>query len=116
MKVLVADKFEKSGLDGLQQLGCEVIYNPDLKDDTLKAALAESGAEVVIVRSTKVTEPMMEAGHLTLIVRAGAGYDNIDVKAASGRGIYVANCPGKNSLAVAELAFGLILSLDRRVP
>ncbi|MGE5814980.1 MAG: NAD(P)-dependent oxidoreductase [Acidobacteriota bacterium] len=116
MKVLVADKFEKSGLDGLQALGCEVIYNPDLKEDALKAVIGETGAEVVIVRSTKVTEPMMDAGHLTLIVRAGAGYDNIDVQAASGRGIYVANCPGKNSLAVAELAFGLILALDRRIP
>lgn len=116
MKVLVADKFEKSGLDGLQRLGCEVVYNPDLRDDTLKAALAETGAQVVIVRSTKVTETMMDAGRLSLIVRAGAGYDNIDVKAASGRGIYVANCPGKNSLAVAELAFGLILALDRRIP
>lgn len=116
MKVLVADKFEKSGLDGLQTLGCEVIYNPDLKEDSLKAAISESGAEVVIVRSTKVTEPMMDAGRITLVVRAGAGYDNIDVQAASARGIYVANCPGKNSLAVAELAFGLILALDRRIP
>ncbi len=116
MKVLVADKFEKSGLDGLQHLGCQVIYNPDLKEDTLKAAVAESGAGVLIVRSTKVTEPMMDAGRMSLIVRAGAGYDNIDVKAASERGIYVANCPGKNSLAVAELAFGLILALDRRIP
>jgi D-3-phosphoglycerate dehydrogenase / 2-oxoglutarate reductase len=116
MKVLVADKFEKSGLDGLQQLGCEVIYNPDLKEDSLKAAVGESAAEVLIVRSTKVTEAMMDAGHLSLIVRAGAGYDNVDVKAASARGIYVANCPGKNSLAVAELAFGLILALDRRIP
>ena len=116
MKVLVADKFEQSGLEGLHQAGCEVIFNPDLKDDTLKAALAESGAEVLVVRSTKVTEPMLDAGHLSLIVRAGAGYDNIDVQAASARGIYVANCPGKNSLAVAELAFGLILALDRRIP
>src|SRR5512132_490288 len=116
MKVLVADKFEKSGLDGLQRIGCDVIYNPDLKDDSLKAAVGESCAEVLVVRSTKVSEPMMDAGRLTLIVRAGAGYDNIDVKAASGRGIYVANCPGKNSVAVAELAFGLILALDRRIP
>jgi D-3-phosphoglycerate dehydrogenase len=116
MKVLVADKFEKSGLDGLQRIGCAVVYNPDLKEDSLKAAIAESGAEVLIVRSTKVTEPMMDSGHLTLVVRAGAGYDNVDVKAASARGIYVANCPGKNSLAVAELAFGLILALDRRIP
>jgi D-3-phosphoglycerate dehydrogenase len=116
MKVLVADKFEKSGLDGLRAAGCEVVYNPDLKDDALKAAIAETRAGVVIVRSTKVTEPMMDAGQLSLVVRAGAGYDNVDVKAASARGIYVANCPGKNSLAVAELAFGLILALDRRIP
>jgi D-3-phosphoglycerate dehydrogenase len=116
MKVLVADKFEKSGLDGLQDIGCDVIYNPDLKDDTLVKALRETGADVLVVRSTKVTEPMLEAGRLSLVVRAGAGYDNIDMKAASERGIYVANCPGKNSVAVAELAFGLILSLDRRIP
>jgi D-3-phosphoglycerate dehydrogenase len=116
MKVLVADKFEKSGLDGLRAAGCEVVYNPDLKDDALKAAIAETRAGVVIVRSTKVTEPMMDAGQLSLVVRAGAGFDNVDVKAASARGIYVANCPGKNSLAVAELAFGLILALDRRIP
>ncbi|MBI2221112.1 MAG: hydroxyacid dehydrogenase [Acidobacteria bacterium] len=116
MKVLVADKFEKSGLDGLKALGCEVVYNPDLKNDALTAAVAESKAVVVIVRSTKITAAMMDAGQISLIVRAGAGYDNVDVQAASARGIYVANCPGKNSLAVAELAFGLILALDRRIP
>jgi D-3-phosphoglycerate dehydrogenase len=116
MKVLVADKFETSGLDGLKNAGCDVVYNPDLKNDALKTAIRESAADVLIVRSTKVTEPMMDGGHMTLIVRAGAGYDNIDVPAASARGIYVANCPGKNSVAVAELAFGLILALDRRLP
>jgi len=58
---------------------------------------------------------MLEAGHLSLVIRAGAGYNTIDVEAASERGIYVANCPGKNSVAVAELAFGLILALDRRI-
>ena len=116
MKVLVADKFEKSGLDGLQDIGCEVVYNADLKEDTLVKAVRDSGADVLVVRSTKVTEPMLDAGRLSLVVRAGAGYDNIDMKAASERGIYVANCPGKNSVAVAELAFGLILALDRRIP
>ena len=54
-------------------------------------------------------------GALKLVVRAGAGYNTIDVAAASRRGIYVSNCPGKNSIAVAELAFGLILALDRRI-
>ncbi len=116
MKVLIADKFEKSGLDGLAAAGCEVIYQPDLKDETLVAALAESGAEVLVVRSTKVTAAMIAAGQLALIVRAGAGYNTIDVAAASARGIYVSNCPGKNAIAVAELAMGLILSLDRRIP
>ena len=116
MKVLVADKFEKSGLDGLKDLGVEVVYNPDLKEEALAKAIGDTGADVVVVRSTKVTEPMLDAGRLSLVVRAGAGYDNIDVKAASERGIYVANCPGKNSVAVAELAFGLIIALDRRIP
>jgi D-3-phosphoglycerate dehydrogenase / 2-oxoglutarate reductase len=116
MKVLVADKFEQSGLDGLKALGCDVIYNADLKDDALIAAIGATQANVLVVRSTKVKEVMLDAGALALIVRAGAGYDNIDVAAASERGIYVANCPGKNSIAVAELAFGLILSLDRRIP
>src|SRR5436305_13758192 len=58
---------------------------------------------------------MMDAGMLKLIVRAGAGYNTIDVAAASRRGVYVSNCPGKNSVAVAELAFALILALDRRI-
>src|SRR5689334_2949699 len=116
MKVLVADKFEKSGLNGLTDLGCEVAYQPDLKDDSLKEAIRSSGAEVLIVRSTKVTRPMLEAGQLSLVIRAGAGYNTIDVETASARGIYVANCPGKNAVAVAELAFGLILALDRRIP
>lgn len=115
MKVLVADRFEKSGLDGLKSLGCDVLYEPDLKDDALTDAIGSSGAEVLIVRSTKVTRPMLEAGRLSLVVRAGAGYNTIDVEAASARGISVANCPGKNSVAVAELAFGLILALDRRI-
>jgi D-3-phosphoglycerate dehydrogenase / 2-oxoglutarate reductase len=116
MKVLVADKFEKSGIEGLKAAGCEVIFEPDLKDATLTEALARTRADVLVVRSTQVTEPMMDAGNLALIVRAGAGYNTIDVKAASKRGIYVSNCPGKNSIAVAELAFGLMLALDRRIP
>src|SRR6266849_5254414 len=115
MHVLIADKFEQSGRDGLQAIGCEVSSQPDLKDDALVAAIAELRPDVLVVRGTKVTEPMLAAGPLKLIVRAGAGYNTIDVAAASRRGIYVSNCPGKNSIAVAELAFALILALDRRV-
>ncbi|HEY0730400.1 MAG TPA: 3-phosphoglycerate dehydrogenase family protein [Pyrinomonadaceae bacterium] len=115
MKVLVADKFEQSGRDGLEALGCEVSFQPDLKDEALVNAIAELAPDVLVVRGTKVTEPMLAAGPIKLVVRAGAGYNTIDVAAASKRGIYVSNCPGKNSIAVAELAFALILALDRRI-
>jgi D-3-phosphoglycerate dehydrogenase len=116
MKVLVADKFEESGLTGLKALGCEVIYEPKLEGETLGQKLAETGADVLVVRSTKVGAAEMEKGRgLSLIVRAGAGVNTIDLAAASRQAIAVSNCPGKNSIAVAELAWGLILALDRRI-
>ena len=116
MKVLVADKFEKSGLDGLTRLGVELDYQPDLSADSLQSALTEGGADVLVVRGTKVSESMIEGANLALIVRAGAGYNTIDVAAASARGVRVSNCPGKNSQAVAELAFGLMIACDRHIP
>jgi len=115
MRVLIADKFEQSGRDGLQALGCEVSFQPDLKDDALVEAIRQQTPDILVVRGTKVTEPMLAAGPIKLVVRAGAGFNTIDVAAASRRGIYVSNCPGKNSIAVAELAFALILALDRRI-
>jgi len=115
MRILIADKFEQSGRDGLQALGCDVSYQPDLKDESLIAAISSDKPDVLVVRGTKITEPMLDAGPVKLVVRAGAGYNTIDVAAASKRGIYVSNCPGKNSIAVAELAFALILALDRRI-
>src|SRR5437660_5095171 len=115
MKVLLADKCAQSGRDRLESIGCEISFQPDLKDEALVAAISHEQPDVLIVRGTKVTEPMLAAGPLKLIVRAGAGYNTIDVAAASRRGIYVSNCPGKNSIAVAELAFALILALDRRI-
>src|SRR4029450_5532729 len=116
MIVLVADQFEQSGIDGLRAAGCEVFYDAKLADETLVEALRQTRADVLVVRSTKVTAAMMDVGPLALIVRAGAGYNTIDVAAASTRGIYVSNCPGKNAIAVAELAFGLMLAIDRRLP
>jgi D-3-phosphoglycerate dehydrogenase len=115
MRVLIADKFEQSGQDGLRAIGCDVSFQPDLKDDALVEAIRQTAPDVLVVRGTKVTEPMLAAGQIKLVVRAGAGYNTIDVAAASRRGIYVSNCPGKNSIAVAELAFALILALDRRI-
>lgn len=115
MKVLIADKFEQSGQDGLKEAGCEVVYQPDVKDEALVQAIAEHQPDALVVRSTKVNDLMLDAGALKLVVRAGAGYNTIDVEAASRRGVYVSNCPGKNSTAVAELAFALMLALDRRI-
>jgi D-3-phosphoglycerate dehydrogenase len=116
MKVLIADKFPEAGRATVSRAGVEVVYDPDLNDATLAAAVRSTGAEILVVRGTKVTAATLGAGRLSLVVRAGAGYDTIDVSAASARGIYVSNCPGKNSVAVAELTFALMLALDRRIP
>lgn len=115
MTVLIADAFEQSGIDSLKAAGCEVVFQPELKGDALRDAVAHTQADVLVVRGTAVTADMCDAGSLSLIVRAGAGYNTIDVTAASRRGIYVSNCPGKNAIAVAELTLGLIIALDRRI-
>lgn len=117
MRVLVADKFEETGLEGLRSLGCEVYYEPKLEGESLGWRLRDTGADVLVVRSTRVTAAEMEQGRsLSLVVRAGAGVNTIDLEAASARAVAVSNCPGKNAVAVAELAWGLVLALDRRIP
>ena len=117
MKVLVADKFEKVGIDGLKELGCTVVSKPDVKADALPALIREVDPHILIVRGKKVTADALKAGTaLTLVIRAGAGLDTIDVATASSQGVFVSNCPGKNSIAVAELVLGLLLSCDRRIP
>lgn len=115
MKVLVADKLHPRVVDLLSNLCDSCVYEPGLKADDLPTAAAD--ADALIVRSTKVTAETMEAAkRLSLIVRAGAGVNTIDLKSASKRGVSVCNCPGKNAVAVAELAIGLMLSWDRRIP
>jgi D-3-phosphoglycerate dehydrogenase len=114
MRLLIADKMDLAALEELRVLGVVIESRPELTKETLPGAL--DGIGILVVRSTEVTSKAIEAGrHLNLIVRAGAGVNTIDVAAASARGIYVANCPGKNAVAVAELAMGLILALDRRL-
>ena len=116
-RVLIADKFEKVGVDGLKDLGCEVIQKADVTAEDLGALVREVDPQILVVRSKKVSEAAMKAGpRLSLVIRAGAGIDTIDVAAASRLGIFVSNCPGKNSIAVAELVMGLLLSCDRRIP
>src|SRR5919106_523444 len=117
MKVLIADKFEKVGIDGLNELGCTVVSRPELTAEALPAAVKEVDPHILIVRSTRGNADTLNAGtSLTLGIRVGAGIDTIDVAAASSRGIFVSNCPGKNSIAVAEVVMGLVLACDRRIP
>lgn len=114
MNVLVADSLSDACLEQIKTLGCKVTYKPDLKADDLPARIADQG--ILIVRSTQVLPVTIENSNaLQMIIRAGAGVNNIAVDTASARGIFVTNCPGKNATAVAELALGLILALDRRI-
>lgn len=112
MKVFIADKLPQEAVDELKGLGFNVENKPGTTSEDLSEGLKEANA--LIVRSTKVSEECIKnSPELSLIVRAGAGVNNINIEAASEMGIYVANCPGKNAIAVAELTMGLILATDR---
>jgi len=114
MRLLIADKLDVQWLEELRMLGVDLHSRPDLTKDQLAASL--DGVGILVVRSTEVTrEALAAAPHLNLIVRAGHSVGNIDVEAASERGVYVANCPGRNAAAVAELTMALMLALDRRL-
>lgn len=115
MKILIADKFPEQYVKKLEDAGLDVIYNPKLGEADLPGAIKD--IDCLVVRSTVVNSQTIEtANNLNLIVRAGAGVNNIDIPAANKKGIYVSNCPGKNSIAVAELTMGLMIALDRRIP
>jgi len=113
MKILVVDKLSDAVNAQLEKLGGHVICK-SVPAEALPQNLTD--IEILIVRSTKVTaEAIQSAPLLSLIIRAGAGVNTIDLDAASSRGIHVANCPGKNTDAVAELAIGLLIAADRRI-
>ncbi len=117
MIVFVADKLPDWFAEKIQSMGAKPVVSTGLQGAELASALAQADADVLIVRSTKVTAEVINAAPaLSLIIRAGAGVDNIDTDHAAARGIYVSNCPGTNSAAVAELAMGLMLAVDRRIP
>jgi D-3-phosphoglycerate dehydrogenase / 2-oxoglutarate reductase len=115
VQVLIADKFPDLYIDQLKEMDLDVIYSPKLGENDLPEAAKE--VDILVVRSTNVIAETINASkNLNLIIRAGAGVNNINIPAANQKGIYVANCPGMNSVAVAELAIGLMISLDRRIP
>lgn len=117
MKVLLNDGLEKEGLKIFQEVGIET----DTKKRDLAALVAEIGQfDALVVRSaTKVTREVLEAGakgKLKIVGRAGVGYDNVDVAAASENGIVVKSAPYGSTNAVAELTIGLMLSISRNTP
>jgi D-3-phosphoglycerate dehydrogenase len=114
MKVFIADKVSNSMIQKLEAIGAQVTVNAEISEAELAGVIGDS--EVLIVRSKKVNAATINAAtHLSLIVRAGAGVNTIDLDAANERGIHVTNCPGKNKDAVAELAIGLLIACDRRI-
>jgi D-3-phosphoglycerate dehydrogenase len=115
VQVLIADKFPDLYINQLKEMDLDVIYSPKLGENDLPEKAKD--VDILVVRSTNVTAETIKASqNLNLIIRAGAGVNNINIPAANQKGIYVANCPGMNSVAVAELAIGLMISLDRRIP
>lgn len=115
MKVLIADKFPDNHVQTLKDAGFEIIYEPKAGENDIPNIVKD--ADFIVVRSTNVNAAAINAGtNLKIVIRAGSGYNNIDVSAATAKGVSVSNTPGKNSIAVAELAMGLIISLDRKIP
>jgi len=116
MRILFADPCHPRAVAKLHANGFECIEKPQVKAGDLGPLLAGGEFDVLVVRSTLVTAEAIAASRsLSLIVRAGAGFNNIDVAAASARGIYVCNTPGRNAVAVAELTMGLMVALDRHI-
>lgn len=114
MRILFADGLSDSAVERLQAGGDPCTVKAHLTAEDLPAHIA--GFDVLVVRSTRVTAEAIEAGTgLGLVVRAGAGTNTIDCARASELGVFVCNVPGRNAIAVAELALGLMFAVDRHI-
>ena len=114
MRVLFADAVGGPTVTELEARGHTCVVEPALQAGDLAGRVA--GFDALVVRSTKVTRDVFEtADRLALVIRAGAGTNTIDTEAAAARGVLVANLPGRNAAAVAELTMGLLLAIDRRI-
>ena len=115
MKILFADKFPLSFVEKLEHMGHNCSIDPNLKAEDLPGTIGD--AEILVVRSTGVmADTITAATGLKMVIRAGAGTNTIDKDTAAAQGIYVCNVPGKNAIAVAELAIGLLIAIDRSIP
>lgn len=115
MKILIADTLAQRVVDTLIKQGHQVKMDPTITEDSLANEITDYN--ILIVRSKVVNAHAIEnARALSLIIRAGAGVNTIDVNAASNHGVLVTNTPGQNNDAVAELAFGHIIACDRCIP
>src|SRR5260370_41231847 len=99
MKVLIADKFPDSGRAAVARAGVEVVYDPELNDAALTAAVRSTGADILVVRSTKVPAATLAAGRLGLVGRGRAGDDAIHLPAASARGVSMFKSARKRLIA-----------------
>ena len=114
MRILFADGLSDTAVDRLRAGGDVCTLQPSLTAENLPAHVA--GHDVLVVRSTRVTAETIEAGRdLGMVVRAGAGTNTIDCARAAELGVYVCNVPGRNAIAVAELALGLMFATDRHI-
>ncbi|MFC6286422.1 phosphoglycerate dehydrogenase [Nocardioides sp. GCM10027113] len=115
MHILLADSLPAETVTELESRGHRCVSEPGLSAGDLASRI--DGVDVLVVRSTRVGADVFEAAdRLALVIRAGAGTNTIDTDAAAARGVLVANVPGRNAAAVAELTLGLLLAVDRRIP
>ena len=114
MRILFADSLAESAVERLRAGGDVCVVDPSLTAESLPEHIC--GFDVLVVRSTKVTATTLEAAdQLGLVLRAGAGTNTIDADRAAELGIFVCNVPGRNAIAVAELAIGLMFAIDRHI-
>ena len=117
MRILISDKMSPEGLANFTgREGFEIIYDPDITMEQLAERIGEYDALVIRSRSRVTRETLANPGKLKIIGRAGAGVDNVDVEAATERGIIVMNTPGGNTMSTAEHTISMMLSLARQIP
>ncbi len=116
-RILVSDPIAREGVERLRRApGVEVVEGDQLEGEGLRAALAESDALIVRSRTRVTAELLQAAPRLKVIGRAGVGVDNIDVEAATRRGILVINSPDGNTISAAEHTIAMMLALARQIP